>query len=78
MWSRWTAVGCAAILWLLAAAGLHGCAGVTPIQGPQVDPPCKPVSFTYPHQAGQLSFPKDEGRHSLSERPMTVIEWYAF
>ncbi len=36
-----------------------------------------PPAWSYPHTVGQLTFPADEGRHSPSEWPMTLIEWYA-
>ena len=40
--------------------------------GPSAD-----ASLNYPYTNGNLSFPKDEGKHSTSERPMTVAEWHA-
>ena len=38
---------------------------------------CNVVPSTYPYYEGQLSFPKDEGRHSILEVPFTVAEWPA-
>src|SRR6187551_2504599 len=35
------------------------------------------VPFSYPLGIGQLSFPKDEGKHSPSEWPNTLAEWHA-
>jgi predicted secreted hydrolase len=32
---------------------------------------------TFPYTNGSLSFPRDEGKHSTSERPNTVAEWHA-
>ena len=70
---------------LVVAAGLYGCADAlygradtAMIQKLSATPPCTPASLTYPYQAGKLSFPKDEGRHSLFELPTTLVEWYAF
>ncbi len=33
--------------------------------------------FTYPYQAGQLTFPQDEGRHAMADWPYPLIEWQA-
>ena len=41
----------------------------------QAAPETRPLS--YPYSEGQLSFPKDEGRHSPSEHPFTIMEWFA-
>ena len=35
------------------------------------------VPFSYPYTNGNLTFPKDEGRHSPSEWPLTLAEWHA-
>jgi predicted secreted hydrolase len=45
---------------------------------PQIEIP-HPVAapLSYPYTNGNLSFPKDEGKHSTSERPMTIAEWHA-
>ncbi len=31
----------------------------------------------YPYKTGRLSFPKDEGRHTLLDLPITLVEWHA-
>ncbi len=36
-----------------------------------------PPAGTYPYRVGQLTFPQDEGKHSVSEWPKTLMEWYA-
>ncbi len=37
----------------------------------------KSAPLTYPYRAGKLSFPQDEGKHSKSQWPFTLIEWNA-
>jgi len=63
--------------WLAVCAGLHGCAGVVVVDDPPAGSSFTPVSFTYPYQVEQLWFPRDEGKHPLSQRPITLVEWYA-
>jgi len=69
---------------LVNAAGSYVCgddmgggAGAEMIRTLAAAPTGTSVSLTYPHQAGKLSFPKDEGRHSLRDLPATLAEWYA-
>jgi predicted secreted hydrolase len=37
----------------------------------------RPLSLAYPYHLGELSFPKDEGKHAASQWPLTMIEWHA-
>ncbi|MEA2013038.1 MAG: lipocalin-like domain-containing protein [Verrucomicrobiota bacterium] len=38
----------------------------------------KQALLTYPYNKGKLSFPRDEGIHSPTEFPYTIMEWFAF
>ena len=58
--------------------GVEPCAcGETGPTEPQSAASSGKTSLAYPYSAGKLSFPKDEGKHSLSEFPYTVTEWFA-
>ncbi len=62
---------------LLAAAGLCLCPHAIQGEEPPILAPAGAASFVYPHRDGQLSFPQDEGKHSPTEWPFTLIEWFA-
>ncbi len=62
---------------LLAATGQCVCPHATQGQEPTNLAPSEAASFVYPHRDGQLSFPQDEGKHSPTEWPFTLIEWFA-
>jgi predicted secreted hydrolase len=68
---KYRLAGAGFILFAVAAAPLHA------------EPPADSGSlgfraaFSYPCTNGSIVFPKDEGLHSPSEWPMTLVEWHA-
>src|SRR6266699_2490181 len=64
--------------WLLAClANDRVCADTPPLKQTEGSSPAVCGPFSYPCSIGNLSFPKDEGKHSPSEWPMTLAEWHA-
>lgn len=69
----------------LIALGLVLAAGVSLGFGAETVPARQPSGYivarseplVYPYHAGKLSFPEDEGKHAVTEWPLTLIEWYA-
>ena len=64
-------------LMLLVAPALGPSAEPLPAEEQVVGVSPKHELLTYPYHAGKLSFPRDEGKHSQSEWPFTLIEWNA-
>jgi predicted secreted hydrolase len=63
---------------LLASLADHRvCAETPPVKQTEGSSPAVNGPFSYPLSIGDLSFPKDEGKHSPFEWPMTLVEWHA-
>ncbi len=63
---------------ILAGVANHPiCAQTAQTKQPEGRAPNGHGPFSYPYRVGRLSFPQDEGKHSPTEWPMTLIEWSA-
>jgi predicted secreted hydrolase len=63
---------------ILAGMACHPtCAQTLQTKQPENSPAPGLGPFSYPYRVGNLSFPRDEGKHSPTEWPITLIEWYA-
>ena len=62
---------------LFAAAGQCVCPHTTRGEEPTAPASSATAPFAYPYRDGELSFPKDEGKHSPAEWPFTLMEWFA-
>ena len=62
---------------LAACVSLAAGAETVPAEQPARSPVAKSEPLAYPYHAGKLSFPDDEGEHSPTQWPLTLIEWSA-
>ena len=72
----WISIVVGLAAWLIA--GGRWADAQTIADGPVAAASAPLASLTYPYHVGQLSFPRDEGKHPASQWPMTLIEWHAF